>query len=907
MSDIPPTQRIAGMGPRPPQPGPPVAQRTVNPDTPSPQPIGGFDPNMKMLQSLDGFVDSVSAAAYEIREAVKQMRAMNERTQRYYATTTGSTATPGVQGMGMPVISQLMGNVMSQTMSSMGFNIIGPQLQQILHGQRNVIEHFQPIAGGPGVPEVHDEARHHRQRAAQRQARESVAPPDTGPRHEIPEDIDDPTLSEGHYTSLERYRRARDAAPHSIGELRQRAIGFAQKRLQQHIGARVRQRVAGQITEGGGDLIPGAGGDVGGIIAEQENMGSLAKGGQVLGALGEEGGMGALASILPEAAAGPVGWAAAAGTIAWEGVKRGTAFAQQQRAENARFQAIMGGSNLSGFGQRAQQAQFRYGQMGTLSGEQANQLFYGVTESGLRGGERQRGLDFAVREYKNLGMTIEDSLQVINVAVQHGKANFDDLSVTLRDVSDSAAKAGINTEAARKSFVATYESFAGAFGAQGGASTIAGALTQQTNANRQTQGINSSGIATNPGVIAMAATNAGMTPAQFMALGRSPSPQARLKFAQAVGGQEQMGATAALGAEGRQAILDAVTRVTGKQAPTNSNLTDDQLGVVVRQALGDPRMAGTLLGFPGGAMQVLQQMTGQSAPNDDAAMSQIINFVNNPGGLANQAKKDIANQHKAALGHHGTFTGGGILGQSGALSTDRVMGGPLGGPLGMLIGGKQMSRIGRDATDLLSGDTVGNLLRKIPGVGGALGTIEQDINPLHWARSPLSHVPVVGGFFGKPSGKQGAQAAYSELAARHPDVFKGSEGQQTQAELDWMVSQHGGENVHWTDDKGKVHSMSQAGFIKQYGADRNMVGKARVGKTGVSLGTMLDQGLPTDKDTGGGKDGGTVNAKVTVSAKPDLQRWLNFMGSGQNAPSPNDVNMPPPNQAAPGFGPSGQP
>jgi hypothetical protein len=897
MADVP---RIPSMaGPRIPPPTPPLPQTNVEGRNTGPRPVGGMNPDMKMLQSLDGFVDSVTAAAYEIREAVKQLKVVNDRTEKYYASSTGSTATAGAGGFSMPLLSQMMGNVVSQTFTSMGFNIAGPQLQQILHQSGPQQEHFAHIQNAPGVAEV----QHQRNRESQARRRadaRTATSPDQLPPHETG-DYQDPTLGEGHYGSLERYRRGREAAPHSIGELRQRAIGYAQQQIQKRMTGSGQRQLGKILGEGGGDMMP-VGADMGGFTAEQAasslgQTGVLGRAGSMVGALGEEGGMGALASVLPEAAAGPVGWAAAAGTVAWEGIQRGAAFAQQQRAENSRFQAIMGGSNIAGFGQRAQQAGFRYGQMGTLSGEQANQLFYGVTETGLRGGERQQGLDFAVREYKNLGMTIEDSLHIINVAAQSGKTNFDDLAVTLNSVSDSAAKAGVNTEKARRSFVSTYETLVGGFGAQGGAATLAGAVSSGFTGNRLTQDVQGGGIFQNPGVLAMAAAQHGLTPGQFQGMIRSPNAAVQRQVAGVVGDQYKFAATSALGPDGQAAVLRIVGEVGGKRG---QRLTPEQYNLVISRAYQDPAIQGSMASWPGGVQQVLQQMAGINAPDENKAWITLIDIINGANDTKAQATRGQQAQHSAALGAHGAFSGGGVFGQSGMLSTGSL--------LSHVPGGGGIQRAGHELFGLTTGTTVGDALGHIPVVGGALGWVEKHTNPFFYGRSLASHLPGVGGFFSKPSGKQGAQAAYSELAARHPDVFKGAQGEQTQAELDWMVSQHGGENVHWTDDKGKVHTMSQAGFIKQHGSDPNMIGKARVGKTGVSLNDLMKSGGLTGTDDKDGKGGDQhVKATVTISAKPALQRWLDFQASGNNAPTPAQGNLPPSNQTLSGYGPSGQP
>ena len=108
------------------------------------------------------------------------------------------------------------------------------------------------------------------------------------------------------------------------------------------------------------------------------------------GGLGEAG-----AALLGGAAldvAGPVGLAIGA-------AKFGISQAESQRAQNAVYQSVEGGSNAHAFIERGRSKLFGLSQLGVMGMGQAEQLFQGVTDIGLQGGNRQRALDFATTQY----------------------------------------------------------------------------------------------------------------------------------------------------------------------------------------------------------------------------------------------------------------------------------------------------------------------------------------------------------------------------------------------------------------------------------------------------------------------------------------------------------------------------
>ncbi|THA72582.1 hypothetical protein E6R60_27010 [Streptomyces sp. A0642] len=149
-------------------------------------------------------------------------------------------------------------------------------------------------------------------------------------------------------------------------------------------------------------------------------------------------------------------WGAVAGTAvaAATGIP---AEVRSQRDKNAFYQSIEGGSNFDGFAERAHEEAYRWTTFGVLSSDEARKAFKGVTKLGynskVEGGEgRQDALDFIYHGKTRRGATVDESLQTLQVASKNALTNFNDLSNALNEVSDSAGKAGVNSQMARAEF-----------------------------------------------------------------------------------------------------------------------------------------------------------------------------------------------------------------------------------------------------------------------------------------------------------------------------------------------------------------------------------------------------------------------------------------------------------------------
>lgn len=295
-------------------------------------------------------------------------------------------------------------------------------------------------------------------------------------------------------------------------------------------------------------------------------------GGAVQGTLGRivsgEGGLSSLGgiaeSLIPDAAAGPIGGALAIGAVGYEGAK----MVADQRAKNAQYQAIMGGSNFAGFGQRAQEEAFRLKNIFTLGSGQAEQAFMGTTQLGMRGGERGGAINMMVNTYKDLGMSISQSLEAVSVQAKSGYENFTALEDSLSKVSAAAKQTAQNAEMVRQSFINTYSTLTQTVGGSASTLSTATAVSQmQTGLGRQFANVNFGGI-TGQNQMYMMASQAGMSYNQFLghALGNSSFLPGQINTLQSkILGEAGTSAQAAIGSALKS---QQFTSSTGKLSPS---------------------------------------------------------------------------------------------------------------------------------------------------------------------------------------------------------------------------------------------------------------------------------------------------------------------------------------------------
>jgi hypothetical protein len=231
-------------------------------------------------------------------------------------------------------------------------------------------------------------------------------------------------------------------------------------------------------------------------LQRAERVGSAFQGAVGRAVAGEGlGGVGQIATaLLPEGAMLGLGAAGAVGAVGYEGVK----MIQNQRAQNAQYQAILGGSNFSQFGQRISSAAFGIRNMFSFGSGQAQEAFMGATQLGMRGQERNSALNMMVSSFNSMGMSVAQSLAAITVQAQSGYENFNDLEKSLKGVSAAAKDTAQNAEAVRQGFIQTYQGVTQNVGGGAGTLGVSTAISKfQANLGRQFQGMNFSGVTGN--------------------------------------------------------------------------------------------------------------------------------------------------------------------------------------------------------------------------------------------------------------------------------------------------------------------------------------------------------------------------------------------------------------------------
>jgi hypothetical protein len=205
-----------------------------------------------------------------------------------------------------------------------------------------------------------------------------------------------------------------------------------------------------------------------------------------------------------------------------------------QRAANAPYQNIYGGQNFSlggavgtlfgdntdrsGFSNRMQEFGFTLGQRfgGGMTGQMSQEAFRGVSSLGYMGNQRGGALDFVSQEYKQLGMSVGQSLQLLQVSAQHANSSLAGVSQGLQTVTQAAAATGQSAAALQQIYGNNYSAALGA-GFGSGSGNLATALTMSgAGVSRDLAGLNYTAAFSNPGMMNMLAAQGGMTPGQMI-------------------------------------------------------------------------------------------------------------------------------------------------------------------------------------------------------------------------------------------------------------------------------------------------------------------------------------------------------------------------------------------------------
>lgn len=236
--------------------------------------------------------------------------------------------------------------------------------------------------------------------------------------------------------------------------------------------------------------------------------------------VGEPGGaFGGIAAAVPELGGTMAGIAGVVGTPV--AIDKGLQFIQSQRQENAQYQGIYGGSNISGIGQRFRSETFRMGQLGTLSDSQAGEAFMGASQTGLKGGARDNATNFIVNEYKKIGMSIKQGVEAVTIAAQTGNSALTGMADALDGVTKAAKNAGVNANVARQNFLKIYQDVAQSIPGNQAVGIAGGLASAQANMGRQMQNADLSGF-NKPMTQRLMAAQSGLSYNQY--LGKASGP-----------------------------------------------------------------------------------------------------------------------------------------------------------------------------------------------------------------------------------------------------------------------------------------------------------------------------------------------------------------------------------------------
>lgn len=372
--------------------------------------------------------------------------------------------------------------------------------------------------------------------------------------------------------------------------------------------------------------------------------------------------------------------------VAAEGVYDAAKFIGSQQAANAQYQSIYGGSNMAGMGQRFEQEGFKlrnimrgigsiFGGSRGLTGSDADAAFKAVSAMGYQGHERNTRLDFITGNYTSMGMSVDESIQLVAAASKTLTTSLQDLHVQLKQVSDMAQQTGQNADLMRQSFIANF-----AQNSQIGFGASSGIISQAETAasagmGRAFSGIGYGGMTSSLGQLGITGSYMGYAnPGAFVAA----SANNPMIAAEAMQKRLNVAVNGALSPTVRQQMEQRIRAAGGYQALQVNNGLAQQIGmefadqinpyqvVALLQTMGitglNPADIQTNLGFL--VMQVAASMQGPGSLTEGVQRQIEAN---------NQRTPDRAGQ--AALAINGVFGGGdnSVIRVNGQLVQDPVI------------------------------------------------------------------------------------------------------------------------------------------------------------------------------------------------------------------------------------------
>jgi hypothetical protein len=326
-----------------------------------------------------------------------------------------------------------------------------------------------------------------------------------------------------------------------------------------------------------------------------------------------------------------------------DAVQGATNFYLSQREAGRQYQNIEGGSNLAAQAERWNAFSYGASMFGRLPEGAAANAFGQVTALGFNQAgvgqqndpqNRSSALGMIYQNYTNNGMTVDQSVQVLQSASQNATINLQKVTSALTELSTVAGQAGTNANNARQSFLGNMNTAISAGGASGAPVSAGGLAAMQASYGKSFAGVNMSGeLGTTQQTFL--AGRYGMSPAQVQALMRNnPSQYARM-----LSGNNRAAIGSMLTPQMQSSLQDMVAQAGGAGA-----LKDPAVAAQISnqflnkwQAL-DPSLTVQNLA------QVLNQQTGADIPT-----GQIMPWIVN----------QMAGNNEAAYTHSGASAGWG--------------------------------------------------------------------------------------------------------------------------------------------------------------------------------------------------------------------------------------------------------
>jgi hypothetical protein len=334
-----------------------------------------------------------------------------------------------------------------------------------------------------------------------------------------------------------------------------------------------------------------------------------------------------------------------------------------QRAANAQYQSILGGTNWgTGVHNRMLEEGFKLSQLysGGLTGAMSTEAFRGVTSLGYTGELRDKSLGMITSNYKNLGMSVGESMKFLSTMAQTSSTAFDALKASLTEVSNAARNTGLNLDTARAGLLNLQTIGAQTTGGAGVGQNAGIVSVFQNQLGRNFQNVNFSQMlpGVNPGITALQASSVGMSMSEYEMTVADGGAKGRDLFVKA--GDNLMAMAVAPEASMAKPIINKLLQAHGGLATVTSS--NEALTAFLKEAA--PALDASGINIMG-LKQRYFSYTG-AVLTDQQAKEMVIRGVLGVGSsfsAADKQSKAAMSQTKKRVFDAGGTTGGGTPGK----------------------------------------------------------------------------------------------------------------------------------------------------------------------------------------------------------------------------------------------------